>query len=68
MLSEKDKEKIKKILKRQNKFIWRDDIVEKVIQIIIQIREGHLKQDDFFVEGLLTYEDWSYQIQLNQFI
>lgn len=68
MLSEKDKEKIKKILKRQNRFIWNEPIILKVIEILNQLRCGYISKDDWFVPDILSYEDYIYQIQLNKYL
>lgn len=68
MLSEEDKEKITKILKRQNRFLWNESIILKVIEILNQLRSGAISRDDWFVPEILSYEDYVYQIQLNQYL
>lgn len=69
MLLKKEEElKIHKILKKSNRYIWKDTLIEKVILIINKIREGQLNRADFFVESILTYEDYCYQLNLSEFL
>ena len=68
MLSEEDKEKITKILKRQNRFLWKDSIILKVIEILNQLRSGQINKEDWLVEGILTYHDYCFQLYLQNFI
>lgn len=67
-LTESEKKSITKILKRNNRFAWRDPVIEKAITIINQIRDGTISINDWIVPGILTYEDYCYQTYLNEFI
>lgn len=68
MLSQKDKEQITKILQKKNKYIWTLPIILKVINIVEQLRERKLLKDDWFVQDILTYEDYLNELSIRQFI
>lgn len=68
ILSKLEIQQITKILKRQNRFIWNDNIILKVIEILNQLREGQIKRSDFFIFSILTYEDYIYNLHLNKFL
>lgn len=67
-LNEEDRAKIKRILQRSNKYIWRDDIVELVIENINKLRSGELKLTDWFVPGIMNFEAYIYQLALHKFV
>ena len=68
MLSEEECKQISKILKKMNRHIWTEPIILKVIEILNQLKQGRLNRGDFFVPGILSYEDYLYNINLIQFI
>lgn len=67
MLSELDKEKITRILKKKNKYIWNDPIILKVIEILNQLRSGTISKDDWFVPDVMTYSDYCFHISVQDF-
>lgn len=68
LLTDNEKKQITQILKRRNRFHWNDNIILKVIEILNQLRENRLNKTDFFVFGILTYEDYLYNLNLTQFL
>jgi len=67
-LDEEDRAKIKRILQRNNRVIWRDDIVEKVIENINKLRSGELKLTDWFIVDIMDYQDYLYNIALHKYV
>lgn len=66
-LTEQEKQQIYKILKRNHRTAWTNEIILKATDILEQIRDGTVDKDSFIAPGL-TYEEYTYQIYLNQFI
>lgn len=66
-LSEDDKQQITKILKKAHKHAWTNSIIEKVIVIIQNIRDGTIKLNDFILQDILSYEDYLYNLNLIQY-
>ena len=63
-----EKEQITKILKKSHKLAWTDTIIQKAIVNINKARDGTIKLNDFFVPGILTWEDYFYSVNLIQFV
>lgn len=67
-LSEEDKQQITKILKKAHKHTWKTEIIEKVIVIIQNIRDGTIKLNDYLLPDILDYENYLYNLNLIQFV
>lgn len=67
-LNDEDRAKIKRILQRNNRYIWRDEIVEKVLENINKLRSGELQLTDWFVPDIMNYQDYLYQLALHKFV
>ncbi len=67
-LSEDDKQQITKILKKKNKYHWTDSICIKAVEIVQKIRDGDVKLTDWFVQDVLTFEDYIYNLNLIKFV
>lgn len=67
-LSEEEKLNICKILKKKNRIHWTDSICDKAIEIVTKLRYGELDLKDYFVDNVLTYEDYLYQLDLRHYV
>lgn len=63
-----EKEQITKILKKSNRYAWKDSIIEKAIKNIEKVRDGTIKLNDYLVPGVLSWEDYFYNTNLIQFV
>lgn len=68
MLTEEEKKEITKRLQKSNRKIWTDQALVHVFDILERIRDGTFKRKDFFIPGMLTYEDYLYQLNLAKFV
>lgn len=68
MLTEKERQKITKILQKQNKYLWTLTNIENVLYNLSQLRSGIFKKTDWFCEGILTVEEYFLQLNLTEFL
>lgn len=67
-LTEEDKEQIFKILKKANRKVWKDEIINKVITNIQKARDGTIKLNDYLVPNILSWQDYFDQLYLTKFV
>lgn len=68
LLSEIEKNQITKKLKKFNKKIWKDEIILQVVNNIEKIKNGQINKKDYFIPGIMTYEDYLWQLNLIKFV
>ena len=68
MIPELTKQKIQAHLRRRNRFIWTDSAIEVVLGHLEALKEGRAGPKDYVIPGLLTYEDYFYQLNLSKFL
>lgn len=68
LLSEEEKTKITKHLKRRNKYIWTDANILRDIQLLNDLRMNVRSKDDWLVPNVVTLEDYLYQVGLRWYL
>lgn len=67
-LNEIEKAKLTKQFRRFNRKIWKDELILKVIENVEAIQEGRINRKDYFIPGIITYEDYLWQLNLIKFV
>lgn len=64
MLTEEEKEEIKKLLKRRSKHTWTDKKCDNTIRLLEQIRSGQIRLSEMLPGGCMSYEDYLFERDL----
>lgn len=63
-LTENEKTEISEILKKRNRFIWTEHILNRLFIRINKIRDGTLTLKDWYIKDYITMEEYLNQINL----
>lgn len=68
MLTQEEKDDVKKILQRRSRFVWTDKKCESTISLLQQIRSGEIKLSEMLPGGFMSYNDYLYERDLLKFV
>jgi hypothetical protein len=67
-LNTDQREEIRRRLQRSNRKIWSSDVLPHVYETIDSLRTGRVHKKDYFIPGMVTYEDYMLHLGLIGFI
>jgi hypothetical protein len=68
VLPKSAEEQIIKHLKKRNRHIWKDEIIREVLVKINNVRTGVVDRKDWYIPGLISYEDWLSEMNLISYL